>query len=1311
MQPSGALDVAGHILHSLGVNALSGIKGLSDLLPGGSGDPAKAIAAYQAKYGPGELSQAGQQTIRDTVAPKYRAMQDLLHTRELGGAYGEGAQHFSDLAGRYLGPEAAGIAGAAADVAPMMITPGGILAKGATEAGAGVVRDFTPLLDDGAHQGTLVREAAANARRAQDGLDVGDVPPSEFAGRQAEHEGAVAQRMKSPLQITVNSARDVGHPEAGLIGYHPDATVIDAHDPTGEHLGRFVMEPGDGMYQSRTSDVFDEANRGRGIGTDMLKKGVDYAHDQGMHFGSDAKLSPTQYAVYMKLKNDGYQMQMNPTAGITDDNFMTSGDKGPVITIPHPDDSPGDTPGNWISNQAYAEGGEVGPVLGDLASLIKQYAPLKDMPSKATIPGVGTLDVGPHQGARDAAAAYMKEAGLPYHPPSTYAKVDPDRAARIAAAYDAMPHAPDDPAVKASYDAMIKETLAQYQHMKNAGVNVEFIPPEAHHHGPNGSSDPYASSPRLAAEDVKNSNHLWVFPTESGFGSPGDSVANNPLLAQSGETFGGIPATNNDVFRAVHDYFGHIKEGVGFRANGEENAWRQHAGMYSDLARPAMTTETRGQNSWVNFGPHGAANQIAPSGSTVFAQQKTGLLPDEFHNLDDPEMHFLHMSNLSDPEVTLDPKFYGTGLKGAEARRGGTKVTSLYPSDIDAKDIETGLQQKTPYRVSVPKSSMYDLSVDPEGHLSNMPDFSAVEDAVRDAGYAGYHLPGGQGLFRGQGRLFGPTPATRLGPGPAAGAEEDLSQGFAEGGEVAPVLGDLAAMVARYAPEASTLADRVADTGGVTYNPTSGAIHDSGYVVPTHAHRSMALDAAPTPDQLHDFLLQHQDAFDEDPQAALHVHSDDDGNHFMHVAHVTPDFGAASDVAAHNGLPGFQDLAGGDIFPANHSAATADVPTSTEPHDQDLVEKYLQAPRVQTPWTPGQQTVTNPKRNAFPGIYNDPRQVVSDAASKVGEEDPLLQRLFGASRQDLSDLALSRQGNELGRLPGAKPNPTGSSAVRDVMNPANAQRIVDTLTEARNSPELYKGMTGWYSMDPLYERFRQIFGEDEAPARYAHFNTLMGMASPGSDVGTEIARGSAAHWLNSEGRFNDFVKYGGAMGSNAPADMADVPGHVYHATAHSVPMGRYLDTGSIQMKSPKVPPYIQASGVPETGFQTDLPVGDAHFSRGVGLADVRGDRTNKGVPAVPQGSVTTPEMQMLHPWWRDQVAAQAGLESVPAQALMWGAYSPYTGVESAIGAPKLEILSTQIGKLATRLGVSPETARDLVITGKAGAFRVGGHVR
>ena len=50
--------------------------------------------------------------------------------------------------------------------------------------------------------------------------------------------------------------------------------------------------------------------------------------------------------------------------------------------------------------------------------------------------------------------------------------------------------------------------------------------------------------------------------------------------------------------------------------------------MYSPEALPAMTTETRGQNSWVNFGPHAAQNKGASAADTVYAPQKTGILPD-----------------------------------------------------------------------------------------------------------------------------------------------------------------------------------------------------------------------------------------------------------------------------------------------------------------------------------------------------------------------------------------------------------------------------------------------------------------------------------------------------------------------------------------------------------------------------------------------------------------------------------------------------------------------------------------------------------
>ena len=41
-----------------------------------------------------------------------------------------------------------------------------------------------------------------------------------------------------------------------------------------------------------------------------------------------------------------------------------------------------------------------------------------------------------------------------------------------------------------------------------------------------------------------------------------------------------------------------------------------------------MTTETRGQNSWLNYGPHGEANRTASSAETIFAPQKVGLMPE-----------------------------------------------------------------------------------------------------------------------------------------------------------------------------------------------------------------------------------------------------------------------------------------------------------------------------------------------------------------------------------------------------------------------------------------------------------------------------------------------------------------------------------------------------------------------------------------------------------------------------------------------------------------------------------------------------------
>jgi GNAT superfamily N-acetyltransferase len=1060
----GAGEVAGHIGKSVGVQALSGIKGLS-VLPQGTDAAAEAIREYQKQNGPSmDLSPHGIQFIQDVVAPIYNGigtstLGKLAHN--IGADYGEGVQKWSDLAGKYLGPGAAGAVGAAGNVLPFMMTPEGMLGKEAAAAAPAAA------------------DLASRYPRAYDGSSMHTLQNEGHYARQAQ--GAA---------ISVNKATDVGHPTAGLIGYHPNATVIDAHDPaTMEHVGRLVAEPTqDGtMLQGRTADVFDEANRRQGIGTKLLSRGVDHAHENGMDWGSDVKLSPGQVATYMKLQERGYPMEFNPSASVTEDHYLTSGDGKPVLTIRKPTD-----PDTASLNE---------PVTFDPNSYIRSQA--------------GDTVGAPGQ----------------FHPAS-----------------------PED--FIAARGASKRPSFLTSSSAEDLASHRLFLSPD--------KTVGYAIDPKGDLQNVFNNGG----PKGSGRAAVDHAIANG--------------ATTLDAFDG---YLPNLYAQHGFEAYGRMPFNREYA-----------------PPGW-DYAAHG-----------------------------EPDVVFMRHTGNTQP--------YQSGT-----------------------------------------APLYD-------------DYDAAKAAGSDQSFA-------EG---GVVRRAGGTP---------------------EGGEIAPLLDDIGALVAKYAKgapneHAAQLASHVADTGGVTYNPTSGEIHSSGYAVPTEPSRSVALAGPPEPDELHDFMLQNQEAF-QDPKAALHVESDEHGNHFLHVAQIHPDYDSAMAAALDLQAPGVRELHTGKNFSTDHMGpriggsepdpavedylAGSSHPPANSPAELDPERNQ----RPNSPWTPGQPTVENPQRVAFPGIYGHPKQVIADANAMVGPQDPLLQRLFGVDRQDLSDIALSRQGNELGVLPGAKPDPTGAASARAVMTPQNEQRLIDVLTEARGTP-LHTGMTGWYTMDPLYHRFVEIFGEDEAPARYHRFNTLMGMASPGSDVGTEIARGTSANWLHNQGRFEDFLNYAGVAEDKRasipgfPADMMGVPGHAYHPTAQAGPMADYLRTGSIQMKSPKVPMYIGASGVPETGFQSDLPVGDAHWARGVGLADTRNWRTKKGERVVPGSSVSTPEMQALAPWWRDRVAAQAGYQAVPAQATAWGAFAPATGVESKIGAPKLEILSTQIGKLANRLGISPETARDLVISGNAGAY-------
>ena len=247
------------------------------------------------------------------------------------------------------------------------------------------------------------------------------------------------------------------------------------------------------------------------------------------------------------------------------------------------------------------------------------YKGVPGKPSTVKLPGIGEAEARPIPGIMEAAEKFSALRGLPgKHEISEFPALDEAFAMRVADAYDRMKHAPSDPAVRRSYDAMAQETLDQLKAAEDAGIEFTAIR----------GKDPYAASPALGYADIAERGNLYFFPTDAGFGSSIEfDPSQNPLLKRIGRVGDLDNATVNDAFRIVHDLYGHYGPGNPFfRAPGEERAYLLHRRMYSPEALPAMTSETRGQNSWLNYGPHGPRNRTAASEDTVFADQKTGVM-------------------------------------------------------------------------------------------------------------------------------------------------------------------------------------------------------------------------------------------------------------------------------------------------------------------------------------------------------------------------------------------------------------------------------------------------------------------------------------------------------------------------------------------------------------------------------------------------------------------------------------------------------------------------------------------------------------
>ncbi len=203
-----------------------------------------------------------------------------------------------------------------------------------------------------------------------------------------------------------------------------------------------------------------------------------------------------------------------------------------------------------------------------------------------------------------------------------HAEITPEQAAlqrEIAAAYEALPDNDlKNPRVRKAYQHLANEVLRQF---KALPVKVEVM---------TGQGEPYANSNAMR-RDLADNNHLFIFGTTADtFGPPGEDFSRHPLLKDSGlKDQNGYPLLYNDLLRAVHDYYAHALSPAQFGPKGEEAAWKNHMAMTADpWARWALTMETRGQNSWVNF--RDDLDRSTPLAERPFARQKAALIPVEY---------------------------------------------------------------------------------------------------------------------------------------------------------------------------------------------------------------------------------------------------------------------------------------------------------------------------------------------------------------------------------------------------------------------------------------------------------------------------------------------------------------------------------------------------------------------------------------------------------------------------------------------------------------------------------------------------------
>lgn len=193
--------------------------------------------------------------------------------------------------------------------------------------------------------------------------------------------------------------------------------------------------------------------------------------------------------------------------------------------------------------------------------------------------------------------------------------------AEVAQWYDGAALRCECPDTHSAYAQFKLETFSQFEELVRAGVDIR---PWVR------SGQPYDRAQDLFRE-VRQTGTLYVYLTRRGHGDDASSDRNevtpprpqsHPMTSLTGIRIGNRDLMYNDLFRAVHDAFGHVMEQVNFSIEGELLAAREHAQLYSKSAHSVMLSETVGQICWFYAGPH-----LHDGGPRRYSDQKTEPMP------------------------------------------------------------------------------------------------------------------------------------------------------------------------------------------------------------------------------------------------------------------------------------------------------------------------------------------------------------------------------------------------------------------------------------------------------------------------------------------------------------------------------------------------------------------------------------------------------------------------------------------------------------------------------------------------------------